>query len=117
MYATKHRNSVNLKRGMMHRDKMKPKYALEDYIYDVESRSLEPSADPEDVYAQLQQKEKDLILAAELGKALLEKNEELSRQNERLAEDYSQKLEVSVYKRLFIILSLSIRIQYTVSIY
>lgn len=117
MYATKHRNSVNLKRGMMHRDKMKPKYALEDYIYDVESRSLEPSADPEDVYAQLQQKEKDLILAAELGKALLEKNEELSRQNERLAEDYSQKLEVSVYQRLFIILSLSIRIQYTVSRY
>ncbi|XP_054284541.1 bicaudal D-related protein homolog [Macrosteles quadrilineatus] len=94
MFATKQRNSINLKRGMMHRDKMKPKYALEDYIYDVESRSLEPSADPEDVYAQLQQKEKDLILAAELGKALLEKNEELSRQNERLAEEYSQKLEV-----------------------
>ncbi|XP_014286241.1 bicaudal D-related protein homolog [Halyomorpha halys] len=78
----------------MTRERMKPKYDLEDYIYDVESRSLEPSADPEDVYAQLQQKEKDLILAAELGKALLEKNEELSRQNERLAEDYSQKLEV-----------------------
>jgi hypothetical protein len=64
----------------------------------MESRSLEPSTDPEDldVYAQLQQKENDLILAAELGKALLEKNEELSRQNEKLAEDYSQKLEVSV---------------------
>lgn len=76
---------------------MKPKYDLEDYIYDVESRSLEPSADPEDVYAQLQQKDKDLILAAELGKALLEKNEELSRANERLAEDYSQKLEVCDY--------------------
>lgn len=82
---------------MMHRDRMKPKYALEDYIYEMESRSLEPSVDPEDldVYAQLQQKEKDLILAAELGKALLEKNEELSRQNEKIAEDYSQKLEVS----------------------
>ncbi|XP_073987771.1 bicaudal D-related protein homolog isoform X2 [Rhodnius prolixus] len=78
----------------MTREKMKPKYDLEDYIYDVESRSLEPSADPEDVYAQLQQKDKDLILAAELGKALLEKNEELSRANERLAEDYSQKLEI-----------------------
>jgi len=78
----------------MTRGKMKPKYELEDYIYDVESRSLEPSADPEDVYAQLQQKEKDLILAAELGKALLEKNEELSRANEKLAEDYSHKLEI-----------------------
>lgn len=83
--------------GMMHRDKMKPKYDLDDYIYDVQSRSLEPTADPQDVYAQLQQKEKDLILAAELGKALLEKNEELSRQNERLAEEYSQKLEVNLY--------------------
>ena len=81
---------------MMHRDRMKPKYNLEDYIYEMESRSLEPSADPDDVYAQLQQKEKDLILAAELGKALLEKNEELSRQNEKIAEEYSQKLEVNI---------------------
>lgn len=82
---------------MMHRDRMKPKYSLEDYIYEMECRSVEPSVDPDDldVYAQLQQKEKDLILAAELGKALLEKNEELSRQNEKIAEDYSQKLEVS----------------------
>jgi len=82
---------------MMHRDRMKPKYSLEDYIYEMECRSVEPSVDPEnlDVYAQLQQKEKDLILAAKLGKALLEKNEELSRQNEKIAEDYSQKLEVS----------------------
>lgn len=81
---------------MMHREKMKPKYVLEDYIFEMESRSLEPSAEPEDldVYAQLQKKEKDLILAAELGKALLEKNEELSRQNEKIAEDFSQKLEL-----------------------
>ena len=38
--------------------------------------------------------ERDLILAAELGKALLEKNEDLSKQNEKIAEDFSQKLEV-----------------------
>ena len=49
-----------------------------------------------DVYGQLQQKERDLILAAELGKALLEKNEELSKQNEKIAEDFSQKLEVGL---------------------
>lgn len=47
-----------------------------------------------DIYNQLQQKERDLILAAELGKALLEKNEDLSKQNEKIAEDFSQKLEV-----------------------
>ena len=49
-----------------------------------------------DIYGQLQQKERDLILAAELGKALLEKNEELSKQNEKIAEDFSQKLEVKL---------------------
>ena len=39
-------------------------------------------------------KEKDLELAAELGKALLQRNEELRRKNEELAEEYSNKLEV-----------------------
>lgn len=96
-YYRRYRHRHDVPCMTMTREKMKPKYDLEDYIYDVESRSLEPSADPEDVYAQLQQKDKDLILAAELGKALLEKNEELSRANERLAEDYSQKLEVCDY--------------------
>merc|ERR1712012_575577 len=47
-----------------------------------------------DIYALLEQKERDLLLAAELGKALLEKNEELSQTNEKMAEDFSQKLEV-----------------------
>ena len=48
-----------------------------------------------DVHALLAQKEKDLILAAELGKALLEKNEDLSQHNEKMAEDFSKQLEVS----------------------
>lgn len=47
-----------------------------------------------DVRALLAQKEKDLILAAELGKALLEKNEDLSQQNEKMAEEFSKQLEV-----------------------
>lgn len=49
----------------------------------------------DDVYTQLAQKEKDLILAAELGKALLERNQELTRQNERMTEEFSTQLEVS----------------------
>lgn len=44
--------------------------------------------------AELRQKNKDLILAARLGKALLAKNDELSLMNERLAEEYGDKLEV-----------------------
>lgn len=48
------------------------------------------------VYQELAQKEKDLILAAEVGKALLERNEELTLANEKITEEYSHKLEVSV---------------------
>lgn len=50
--------------------------------------------DQEDIYAQLAQKEHDLTLAAELGKALLEKNEDLKRQNEVMEEEYADRLEV-----------------------
>ncbi|XP_050531299.1 bicaudal D-related protein homolog [Daktulosphaira vitifoliae] len=65
---------------------------LDEYVYDAQCRrSLEP--EPQDVYAELRQRERDLRLAAELGKALLEKNDELSKRNERLAEEFSEKLE------------------------
>lgn len=86
---------------------------LDDYIYELENRTRTESkltnssqnkessarpmtdmSDTDEMLLQLQQKEKDLILAAELGKALLDKNEELSRANEKMAEEYSHKLEV-----------------------
>lgn len=54
-----------------------------------------------DVYSQLAQKEKDLTLAAELGKALLEQNQELQSQNEHLVEEYTQKLEVILILMMF----------------
>lgn len=69
---------------------------LEEYLGEVERRAA--CETDGDVYSQLAQREKDLVLAAELGKALLEKNEEISRANERLAEEYSHKLEVSLCK-------------------
>ena len=77
-------------------------YSLDDYIYSLEARGGERAGqlhgqDTADIYGQLQQKERDLILAAELGKALLEKNEDLSKQNEKIAEDFSQKLEASIH--------------------
>ena len=59
----------------------------EEFIGDEEEEEM-------DVNAQLEQKEKDLRLAAELGKALLEKNEELERRNEQIIEDFAQKIEV-----------------------
>ncbi|XP_017068252.1 bicaudal D-related protein homolog isoform X1 [Drosophila eugracilis] len=63
---------------------------LEHYISAMEARRHDQEPD---VWAQLQQKESDILLAAELGKALLEKNEELVKQQEKLIEDYSTKIE------------------------
>ena len=67
---------------------------LDDYLTAMEQRQCSQDSVAQDVYTQLAQKEQDLLLAAQLGKALLEKNEELSMQNERMAEDYSRQLEV-----------------------
>lgn len=90
---------------------------LEDYIYELENRtdlkmnnncSKTPhvnnnSSESDDILAQLERKEKDLILAAELGKALLERNEDLSRANEKITEEYSHKLEASFSSFCFIV--------------
>ena len=74
--------------------KMKP--TLEDYIFDMETRPPDHGTpNDQDLWTQLQKKESDLLLAAELGKALLEKNEELAKQQEKIIEEYSKKLEVS----------------------
>lgn len=76
------------------RNTIKSKPTLEDYIIDMETRP--PDNKTMDVWSQLQQKESDLLLAAELGKALLEKNEELKKQQDKLIEEYSNKLEVNI---------------------
>lgn len=60
----------------------------------VDEDNAENEEDPNDLYAQLAQKDQDLILAAEIGKSLLEKNEELTKVNEKLTEEYTQKFEV-----------------------
>lgn len=70
-------------------------FSIPELMSIVEKETAAPDKpDPGDVFAQLEQKERDLVLAAELGKALLEKNEELSQQNEKMTEDFCQKLEV-----------------------
>lgn len=76
--------------------KSKSSINLEDFALDMEARSNQRT-DNVDVWTQLQQKEADILLAAELGKALLEKNEELVKQQEKLIEEYNTKLEVSFF--------------------
>lgn len=77
-------------------------YALEDMISDLQARrnSLDQE-DLEDPAELLKKRDRDLVLAAELGKALLERNQELTRQSEILTEEYSTKLEVSFYDSPF----------------
>ena len=55
------------------------------------------SIDENNIAEILEQKDKDLRLAAELGKALLEQNAELERRLEQSSEEYNQKLEVCTY--------------------
>lgn len=47
-----------------------------------------------DLLSLFRQKEKDLVLAAKLGKALLERNQDLTKQYERMHKDLNDKLEV-----------------------
>ncbi|XP_078049167.1 uncharacterized protein LOC144476305 [Augochlora pura] len=69
-------------------------YALEDMISDIQARrnSLDHE-DLEDPVELLKKRDRDLVLAAELGNALLERNQELTKQSEALIEEYSSKLE------------------------
>ncbi|XP_028270208.1 BICD family-like cargo adapter 1 [Parambassis ranga] len=46
-----------------------------------------------DLLSLLRQKEKDLVLAAKLGKALLERNQDLTKQYEKMHKDLNEKLE------------------------
>ena len=50
----------------------------------------------EDLYKKLESQENDLVLAAELGKALLDKNEEISKDRETIVLNYLHKLEVRI---------------------
>ena len=54
---------------------------------------------PEDLYTQLAERERDLELAAELGKALLEQNGELKKNQERVIEEYNTKVEVNISQK------------------
>ena len=66
---------------------------------------VEREDDADNLYKLLISKDSDLILAAELGSALLIKNEEISKQRETMVVEYTQKLEVSFLNLLSIVIS------------
>ncbi|KAG9351585.1 hypothetical protein JZ751_022836 [Albula glossodonta] len=62
------------------------------YSFDY-SEELSGFQDPNELLAALKQKEEEVILAAELGNALLLENRQLKEENDKLHEEYSDKLE------------------------
>ncbi|XP_048861387.1 BICD family-like cargo adapter 1 isoform X2 [Brienomyrus brachyistius] len=72
--------------------------ALEEELAALAGESLEDAAEPAngqdpDLLSLFRQKEKDLVLAAKLGKALLERNQELRKQYEKMNKELNEKLE------------------------
>ncbi|XP_041796606.1 BICD family-like cargo adapter 1 [Chelmon rostratus] len=65
----------------------------EDFYFDYGAEEITDYQDPSELLAALRQKEEEVILAAQLGNALLLENRELKDQSEKLHEQYADKLE------------------------
>lgn len=68
----------------------------EEQLSDVETPAVGHNTD---LLSLFRQKEKDLVLAAKLGKALLERNQDLTKQYEKMHKDLNEKLEVTEESR------------------
>uniref|UniRef100_A0A3Q4GM27 Si:ch211-235m3.5 n=1 Tax=Neolamprologus brichardi TaxID=32507 RepID=A0A3Q4GM27_NEOBR len=65
----------------------------EDFFFHYGAEEMTDYQDPSELLAALKQKEEEVILAAQLGNALLLENRQLKEQSEKLHEQYAEKLE------------------------
>ncbi|XP_072248604.1 BICD family-like cargo adapter 1 [Leuresthes tenuis] len=65
----------------------------EDFYFDYRAEEITDYQDPSELLAALKQKEEEVILAAQLGNALLLENRQLKEQSEKLHEQEAHKLE------------------------
>ncbi|XP_034557812.1 BICD family-like cargo adapter 1 [Notolabrus celidotus] len=65
----------------------------EDFYFDYGAEEITDYQDPNELLAALKQKEEEVILAAQLGNALLLETRQLKEQGEKLHEQYADKLE------------------------
>lgn len=65
----------------------------EDFYIDYGAEEITDYQDPNELLAALKQKEEEVILAAQLGNALLLENRQLKEQSDKLHEQYADKLE------------------------
>lgn len=70
------------------------KMDLEDFYFDYGAEEITDYQDPIELLAALKQKEEEVILAAQLGNALLLENRQLKDHSDKLHEQYADKLEV-----------------------
>lgn len=66
----------------------------EDFYFDYGAEEITDYQDSGELLTALRQKEEEVILAAQLGNALLLKNRQLKDQSDKLHEQYADKLEV-----------------------
>ncbi|XP_054457349.1 BICD family-like cargo adapter 1 [Anoplopoma fimbria] len=65
----------------------------EDFYFDYRAEEMTDYQDPSELVVALKQKEEEVILAAQLGNALLLENRQLKEQSDKLHEEYADKLE------------------------
>lgn len=66
----------------------------DDFYFDYGAEEMTDYRDPSELLAALKQKEEEVILAAQLGNALLLENRQLKEQSDKLHDQYADKLEV-----------------------
>lgn len=67
----------------------------EDFYFDYGAEEITDYQEPSELLVALKQKEEEVILAAELGNALLLENQQLKEQSDKIHEQYVDKLEVT----------------------
>ncbi|KAK6295916.1 hypothetical protein J4Q44_G00336290 [Coregonus suidteri] len=65
----------------------------DDFYFDYDAEEISDYQDPNELLAALKQKEEEVLLAAQLGNALLLENRQLKEQSNKLNEQYADKLE------------------------
>lgn len=73
----------------------------EDLYFHYGAEEIADYQDPAELVAALKQKEEEVLLAAQLGNALLLENRQLKEQSDKIHEQYADKLEVGVVSTPF----------------
>lgn len=73
--------------------KLKKMELEDDFYFDYDTEEITNYQDPNELLAALKQKEEEVILAAQLGNALLLENRQLKEESQTLHDQYADKLE------------------------